>query len=86
MFTDSICRRIDMKEFNNFIIDGNAFTKTFIVASSDELHHYMEKHLDEERLDTCIINVGRIRLGKDDDFKIVENIIKCVDRDAGNLV
>ena len=80
IFTDSICRRIDMKEFNNYIINGNAFMKTFIGASPDELHHYMEKHLDEERPDTCIINVGTNRLGKDDAFKIAEDIIKCVDR------
>ena len=69
-----------MKEFNNYIINGNVFMKTFIGASPDELHHYMEKHLDEERPDTCIINVGTNRLGKDDAFKIAEDIIKCVDR------
>ena len=64
-----------MKEFNRFIKNGNAFIKPFSVATPKELHHYISKPQEVEKPDTCVINVGTNRLGKDDSFVIVDDII-----------
>ena len=80
IFSDSICSRNDMKEFNRFIKNGNAFIETFSGATPKELHHYISKPLDDEQPNTCVINVGINRLDKDHSFVIVDDIINCVQR------
>lgn len=80
IFSDSICGRIDMKKFNQCLKKSNAFRKTYLGASPKELHHYIAKPLEDEHPDTCIINVGTNRIGKDDSFVIANDIIKCVNR------
>ena len=49
------------------------------------LHHYILKPLEDEQPDTCVINVGSNRLGNDNSFVIVDDIIKCIQqcRDFG---
>ena len=74
IFSDRICSRINMKEFNRFIKNGNVFIKPFSGATPKELYHYFSKPLEDEQPDTCVIHFGTNRLGKDDSFVIVDDM------------
>ena len=78
ILSDSICRRINMKILNEHIKRGYAIRKTYIGASPQELEHYMIKPIVDENPDSCVINIGINKIGKEDPKEIVKNILKCV--------
>ena len=78
--SDSMCNRIDMKEFNKYIKKGSAFRKTFPGATPKELHYYIAKPLEDEKPDSCVISVGQNRIGKDKPAVIVMDMIECANR------
>ena len=80
ILSDSMCNRIDMKEFNKYIKKGSAFRKTFPGATPKELHYYIAKPLEDEKPDSCVISVGQNRIGKDKPAVIVTDMIECANR------
>ena len=58
ILSDSICRSIRMKEFNDFVKNGYTYRKTYPGATINELAHYCLKTLKEDNPDTCILNIG----------------------------
>lgn len=78
ILTDSICSRLQMRNFNNFITNGSAYRKTFPGATPKELSHYCTHTLIKDKPDTCIINVGTNSLNKDKPSEICDDIIDIV--------
>ena len=57
IFSDSICQRIRLKEFNSFINYGHADKKCFPVVTPKELLHYCLPSLIERKPDEVIIRM-----------------------------
>ena len=78
ILSDSICSRIQMKEFNTFVNNGYAYRKSFPGATPKELAHYCIPTLLEDKPDTCIINVGTNSLRRDKPLDISNEILNIV--------
>ena len=78
ILSDSICGRIRMKGFDNYIMNGYAYRKSFPGATPKELAHYCIPTLLEDKPDICIINVGTNSLNKNDHFQIADDISNVV--------
>ena len=57
IFSDSICRRLKLKEFNSFLNYGNAFKKCFPGTTPKVLLHYCLPSLIEHKPDEVIIHI-----------------------------
>ena len=58
IFTDSIPKGIRMNDFNKLIKNRKAKTLNFPGASSRQLLHYMDIHLEGIQVDTVKIHIG----------------------------
>ena len=58
IISDSIAQRINLKEFNNQLVDAKAFKQIFPGASVDKLKHYIIPTLEEGNIDAIVINIG----------------------------
>ena len=58
IFTDSIPKGIRMNDFNKLIKNRKAKTLNFPGASSRQLLHYMDVHLEGIQVDTVKIHIG----------------------------
>ena len=58
IFTDSIPKGIRMNEFNGLIKNRKAKMLNFPGASSRQLLHYMDIHLEGIQVDTVVIHIG----------------------------
>ena len=58
IFTDSIAKRIRMYEFNRFIKNSKATMFNFPGASSHQMLHYLDVHLEDIQINTVVIHVG----------------------------
>ena len=77
---DSICSRIKMNEFNEYINNGQATMNVFPGAIPKELLHYCIPTLKEGKPDTCILNIGTSILKNDDISEITTDITNIVKR------
>ena len=57
-FTDSIPKGIRMNGFNRLIKKRKAKMLNFSGASSRQLLHYMDTHLEGIQIDTVVIHIG----------------------------
>ena len=55
---DSIIKRINMREFNDYLEKGVAIKRSFPGATAIQINYYFEELLNEEKSDRIIINVG----------------------------
>ena len=67
-----------MKEFNYYIKDGYAYRKSYPGATVKDLAHYCLLTLNEDKPDTCIINIGSKNLSRDQPHEIVAEIMNVV--------
>ena len=58
IFTDSIAKGIRMYEFNRFIKNSKAKMFSFPGASSHQMLHYLDVHLEDRQINTVVIHVG----------------------------
>ena len=58
LISDSICGRINTKEFNRSLKDGYAYRKKYPGQTPKEIGHNCKFTLEHDRPDTCIIHVG----------------------------
>ena len=79
ILSDSLCSSIKMKEFNSHIINGYAYRKSFPGATSKDLAHYCLLSLQEDKPDTCIINVGTNNVNRNKPHDIATEIMNIVD-------
>jgi lysophospholipase L1-like esterase len=79
ILSDSLCSSIKMKEFNTFIKNGYTYRKSFPGATVKDLAHYSVLTLQEDKPDTCIINIGSNNLNRNQPADIAEEIIKIVE-------
>ena len=75
---DSLCSAIKMKEFNYYIKGGYAYRKSYPGATVKGLAHFFLLTLNEDKPDTCIINIGSNNLSRDQPHEIVADIINVV--------
>ena len=68
-----------MKEFNTFIKNGYTYRKSFPGATVKDLAHYCVLTLQEDKPDTCIINIGSNNLNRNQPADIAEEIINIVE-------
>ena len=78
ILSDSICKRIRMRNFNDAINDGHAYMKAFPGATPKELQHYCTHTLSNVNPDIVIINIGTNQLGKCDALEICNDITEVV--------
>ena len=78
IFSDSICQRIRLKEFNSFNNYGHADKKCFPGATAKELLHYCLPSLIEHNPDEVIIHVGTNGLGKNNATDISNDLFNIV--------
>ena len=58
IFTDCIAKGILMYEFNRFIKNSKAKMFNFPGASSHQMLHYLDEHLEDRQINTVVIHVG----------------------------
>lgn len=78
ILSDSIAKRIIMKELNKHIIHGNATRKTYIGATPKELLHYCTFSLENIKPDAVIINIGTNSINKENSYEITSDIVNIV--------
>ena len=57
IFTDSIAKGICIYEFNQFVKNGKAAMINFSGASSCQMLHYLDVHLEGRQINTVVIHV-----------------------------
>lgn len=85
IITDSLCSRIKMKSFNQYIVNGHAYRKAFPGGTSEQIAHYCTHTLSTDNPDTVIINAGSNDIQNLECDVIAKNILRIVDicRDNG---
>ena len=58
IFIDSIAKGIHIHEFNRFIKNSTATMFNFLGASSHQMLHYLDVHLEDRQINTVVIHVG----------------------------
>ena len=79
ILSDSLCNRIRMKEFNQYITNGYAYHKNFPGATSKDIAHYCLPALIDDKPDMCIIHVGTNSLNKENPTEIVNDTLNIVE-------
>ena len=79
ILSDSLCSRIRMKEFNQYITNGYAYRKNFPGATPKDIAHYCLPTLIDDKPDTCIIHVGTNSLNIENPKEIVNDILNIVE-------
>ena len=79
ILTDSICGRIKLRELNKNINNKHVYRKSFPGATPTELAHYCIPTLRDDQPDEVIIHIGTNSLFRDDNFKMVDEILNIVD-------
>ena len=74
IFSDSICKRINMNQFNSHLRNATAIKKSFPGATTSQLKHYIIPTLEEEKPDTVVICIGTNNFTKTN--KSVDEIAK----------
>ena len=64
IFSDSITRRIDMREFNDLMINGGVVKRAFRGATASQMNYYVHATLSEDKPDIIIIHAGTNNLTK----------------------
>ena len=64
IISDSIPKRIDMREFNDLLKNGAAYKRAFSGATASQLNHYVKATLVEDKPDSIIICAGTNNLTK----------------------
>ena len=80
VLSDSICKRIRVKEFNKFIHNGYTKFVSINGLNTKRLLHHCDFYLREYKPDNVIINIGTNNLQIDDIYEINKNIIEIVQR------
>ena len=80
IFTDSIAKGIRMHEFNRYVTNGNAKLLSFPGASSHQLLHYIDVHLDEEIPKAVILHIGVNDVLNDHSQSNIDNFIKNISK------
>lgn len=78
IITDSICSRINMKEFNKNLKNSYAYRKAFPGGKSEEIGHYCTHTILKDAPDSVILNVGTNDLNNMDCNTICDNIMNIV--------
>ena len=79
VFSDSICNRMNMREFNKSLINKNVFKRCFSGANTTELQHYVVPTLDFHPSDIVILNIGSNNLKRDKPVTIADDIMNLID-------
>ena len=84
IISDSITRRLNMKQFNNYVKDATVYRKVFPGGTVEEIEHYAIKILENKNIDAVILNVGSNNIINKhstvkSDVDITANIMKIVD-------
>ena len=87
----SIVKRINMREFNDYLEKGVAIKRYFNGATASKLSYYIEEVLNEENLDRIIINIGANNISngkqsaKEISKEIMDLVIKCHDYGVNDI-
>ena len=79
IISDSLCSGINIKELNQYIVNGFTYRKSFPGVSAKDLSHHCLPTLQEDKPDTCIINVGSNDVGRLHPENICKHILKTVE-------
>ena len=80
---ESLIKRIDMNEFNEWLDKGTAIKRCFPGATASQLNYYIEEVLNEDDIEKIIINIGTNNLSKKHQteeeivMEILEIVKKC---------
>ena len=75
---DYLCSGIKMKEINHYILNGFTYRKSFPGVSAKDLTHHCLPTLQEDKPDSCIINVGSNDVGRMQPDDTPKHILKTV--------
>ena len=78
LLSDSMCGRMNMKDFSNKIKNGIGYRTYYPKATAVNLKHYCTEPLNHDKTDEVIIHVGTNSLGKEDTCKIAKDITEVV--------
>ena len=84
IISDSITRRINMKQFNHHVKNATVYRKVFPGGTVEEIEHYAIKILENKNIDAVILNVGSNNIINNystvkSDVDITSNIMRIVD-------
>ena len=87
IFSDSICKRINMNKFNSSLINATAIKRSYPGATTSQMIHYVIPTLEEENPDIVVISIGTNNFTKtrQSPVEIANEIITIINtcRDAG---
>ena len=69
---------LKVKEINHYILNGFTYRKSFPGVSAKDLTHHCLPTLQEDKPDSCIINVGSNDVGRMQPDNIAKHILKTV--------
>ena len=78
IFTDSIAKGIRMYEFNRFIKNSKAKMFTFPGASSHQMLHYLDVHLEDRQINTVVIHVGINDILRDSSQSSIDGLLQNI--------
>ena len=92
ILSDSLCKPIDMNEFNRVLKKGYAIKRFYPGATASQIKFYVDATLEEDRPDSVIILVGtnnitkkRTQVAKDIVHEILEIVHKCRNNGVNNV-
>ena len=86
IFTDSMAKSIRMYEFSRFIKNSKAKMFSFPGASSREMLHYLDVHLEDRQINTVVIHVGINNILRDSSQSSIAKHKKICLQNVQNLV
>ena len=78
IFTDSIAKGIRMYEFNRFVKNSKAKMFSFPGASSHQMLHYLDVHLEERQINTVVIHVGINDILRDSSQSSIDGLLQNI--------
>ena len=78
IFTDSIAKGIRIYEFNRFIKNSKAKIFNFPGASSHQILHYLDVHLEERQINTVVIDAGINDILRDSSQSSIDRLLQNI--------
>ena len=78
IFTDSIAKGICMYEFNRFIKNSKAKMFSFPGASSHQMLHYLDVHLEDRQINTVVIHIGINDILRDSSQSSIDGLLQNI--------
>ena len=78
IFTDSIAKGIRMYEFNRFIKNSKAKMFNFLGASSHQMLHYLDVHLEDRQINAVVIHVRINDILRDSSQSSIDGLLQNI--------